>query len=500
MRSRLPGARLPRRTSPGVKAALTDAQLAELAQAVLSGHMEHTAALHIAIRDAALASGLSLVEAEAEATRLVAALVAAEAQGPDAIAAITAEIDTYIITTETAVEETDGLTDAINNMAAEAEAAMAAARAAYEDWAASVGISNETAQQHNRAYYEGLADQLRLSGATRKAFIEGNLENQKVARKVERESNRKALQDEADALNLNEKQKGIFVKAGLQKIKDDRKAARIAERVARKADREEFKKEQQFQRDQIKRTMDSAIRWSNDVGRNWSRMLRGMLRAAEDLENDLVGGSVFPDTVDKSIDEFDRLGANWSANMGQMEAEGTAGFDRIRANWFANINQMASSPSSSIDANFAQQQQQERIDANLAQQQQQERIDANFAKQQQQERIDANFAKQQQQEAIDANFAKQQQQEAIARQHGGPVRARGSYVVGEAGPELFVPSQSGRIVPHGSAGGAGVDPKALARAVADALEGTEINVDGRKLGRLTVRHQPLAAAELGGRR
>ena len=86
-----------------------------------------------------------------------------------------------------------------------------------------------------------------------------------------------------------------------------------------------------------------------------------------------------------------------------------------------------------------------------------------------------------------------------ARQHGGPVSAGRPYRVGEGGPEMFVPSQSGRIEPHGSSGG-GVDSKAIGRAVAEALEGTEIKVDGRKLGRLTVRHQPLAIAELGGRR
>ena len=85
------------------------------------------------------------------------------------------------------------------------------------------------------------------------------------------------------------------------------------------------------------------------------------------------------------------------------------------------------------------------------------------------------------------------------RRHGGPVRAGRRYLVGEGGPEMFVPSQSGRIAPNGSSGG-GVDAKAVGRAVAAALEGTEINVDGRKLGRLTVRHQPLAMAELGGRR
>ena len=85
------------------------------------------------------------------------------------------------------------------------------------------------------------------------------------------------------------------------------------------------------------------------------------------------------------------------------------------------------------------------------------------------------------------------------RQHGGPVSAGRPYMVGERGPELFVPSRSGRIEPNGASGG-GVDAKALAKAVADALEGTQMTVDGRQFGRLVVRNQPLAAAELGGRR
>ena len=85
------------------------------------------------------------------------------------------------------------------------------------------------------------------------------------------------------------------------------------------------------------------------------------------------------------------------------------------------------------------------------------------------------------------------------RQHGGPVSTGQRYKVGEAGPEMFVPSERGRIEPNGSSGG-GASAKDLARAVAESLEGMAINVDGRKLGRLTVRHQPLAVTELGGRR
>lgn len=41
------------------------------------------------------------------------------------------------------------------------------------------------------------------------------------------------------------------------------------------------------------------------------------------------------------------------------------------------------------------------------------------------------------------------------RQHGGPVRRRQAYLVGETGPELFVPNTAGRIVP-GALSGSGV--------------------------------------------
>ena len=85
-------------------------------------------------------------------------------------------------------------------------------------------------------------------------------------------------------------------------------------------------------------------------------------------------------------------------------------------------------------------------------------------------------------------------------QHGGPVRAGRPVLVGEAGPELFIPSQSGRIDPNVSSAGGGVNAKELAKAVSEALQNTRIEVDGRQFGRLSIRHQPIAVAELGGRR
>jgi hypothetical protein len=41
-----------------------------------------------------------------------------------------------------------------------------------------------------------------------------------------------------------------------------------------------------------------------------------------------------------------------------------------------------------------------------------------------------------------------------ARAEGGPVASGQPYLVGEQGPELFVPAAGGTIVPHGSSGGA----------------------------------------------
>jgi hypothetical protein len=61
------------------------------------------------------------------------------------------------------------------------------------------------------------------------------------------------------------------------------------------------------------------------------------------------------------------------------------------------------------------------------------------------------------------------------RQHGGPVSMGMPYLVGERGPELFVPSTSGSVVPNGAGGGGGGDvviqvgSETLARIAIDAL-------------------------------
>ena len=51
------------------------------------------------------------------------------------------------------------------------------------------------------------------------------------------------------------------------------------------------------------------------------------------------------------------------------------------------------------------------------------------------------------------------------RASGGPVGAGQGYIVGEQGPELFVPSQNGNIVPNGS----GIDEERLGRVIANAI-------------------------------
>jgi hypothetical protein len=65
---------------------------------------------------------------------------------------------------------------------------------------------------------------------------------------------------------------------------------------------------------------------------------------------------------------------------------------------------------------------------------------------------------------------------ATGRAAGGPVRAGSPYLVGEMGPELFVPKRSGTIVPNGEAGGGitvvvngALDPAAVARQIEQVL-------------------------------
>ena len=58
------------------------------------------------------------------------------------------------------------------------------------------------------------------------------------------------------------------------------------------------------------------------------------------------------------------------------------------------------------------------------------------------------------------------------RQLGGQVSAGTPYIVGESGPELFIPSRSGQVVPNGQMGGGqvnvyvnGGDPQAVVDAI-----------------------------------
>lgn len=76
------------------------------------------------------------------------------------------------------------------------------------------------------------------------------------------------------------------------------------------------------------------------------------------------------------------------------------------------------------------------------------------------------------------------------KEHGGPVRAGQPYIVGEKRPELFVPNESGRIIPRvpdaGSGGAAGTDPARdawLARLFASELANADLAVGVRDVER-----------------
>ena len=69
----------------------------------------------------------------------------------------------------------------------------------------------------------------------------------------------------------------------------------------------------------------------------------------------------------------------------------------------------------------------------------------------------------------------------LFRADGGPVKAGGSYIVGERGPELFTPGSSGMITPNNQLGGS-TNVVVNVDASGSAVEGDEDR--GRELGRL----------------
>ncbi len=70
---------------------------------------------------------------------------------------------------------------------------------------------------------------------------------------------------------------------------------------------------------------------------------------------------------------------------------------------------------------------------------------------------------------------------SIFRADGGPVKAGGSYIVGERGPELFSPGTSGMITPNHALGGS-TNVVVNVDASGSSVEGDE--TEGRELGRL----------------
>jgi hypothetical protein len=72
------------------------------------------------------------------------------------------------------------------------------------------------------------------------------------------------------------------------------------------------------------------------------------------------------------------------------------------------------------------------------------------------------------------------------RAMGGPVSANTAYVVGERGPELFVPSNSGTIIPNGSGGGTTINLTVNGAIDAEGTARTIINVLNNSAARGTL--------------
>jgi hypothetical protein len=82
-----------------------------------------------------------------------------------------------------------------------------------------------------------------------------------------------------------------------------------------------------------------------------------------------------------------------------------------------------------------------------------------------------------------------------ARAGGGPVAGGTAYLVGEQGPELFVPGSSGGIIPNGALGGGGVNVTIINQTPARVSAG-EKTVDGKK--QLVVMIEDVVSGMLAG--
>ena len=85
------------------------------------------------------------------------------------------------------------------------------------------------------------------------------------------------------------------------------------------------------------------------------------------------------------------------------------------------------------------------------------------------------------------------------RAAGGPVTKNSPYVVGERGPELFVPNTHGKIVPNKSLGGGGGPITVNVDASGSSVEGKE--QEGRELGKavaIAVQNEMIRQRRPGG--
>ena len=71
----------------------------------------------------------------------------------------------------------------------------------------------------------------------------------------------------------------------------------------------------------------------------------------------------------------------------------------------------------------------------------------------------------------------------LPRANGGPVKKGGNFLVGEKGPELFVPKRSGTIIPNDKlAGGGSTNISVNIDASGSSVQGNE--QQGKELGRV----------------
>ncbi len=183
----------------------------------------------------------------------------------------------------------------------------------WRQWAESVGVNFTLAKRHNRAYFEDLAATMGLSAETAAAFVDGQLANQRDARTSFLQDMRQSFREAAIDGGLVGDQIKEFTQANMKLFRQGERAAAKAARQARRQEVDDFRTVQQ---DMSRIGINEAAK----VGSAWVDAANDTIAAWDNARRATVGGS--------SILDIARLGSAAADSLGQRQIAAAVATER----------------------------------------------------------------------------------------------------------------------------------------------------------------------------